>query len=378
MQDSPDSSSRYGTIARQLREELAAGRYGAEGRMPSESQLVRRFGVSRPTVARALHVLADEGLVERRAGSGTFATSGGKHRTGQGATVLALLIPELGNTEIFQLICGEIASLARVHNFSLVWGGSTQPKLDADLSLKHAEELCRQFIQRGVNGVFFAPYELVPEKEEANRRMAVMLRDAGTQVVLLDRDLGPFPTRNDFDVVGVDNVAAGFQLAEHLIKLGCRTIHFVNRPLSAPTVQARIAGVREALARKKLPCPDDWICEGDPGDLKFVRSLVQPNRPDAFVCANDHTAALLLRSLQQLKLAVPKMIRVVGMDDLTFATFVTPALTTVHQPCRDIAIAAFRAMTERLADPTLPARQITLAPRLIVRDSCGAYLPRRG
>ena len=76
---------------------------------------------------------------------------------------------------------------------------------------------------------FFAPYELVPEKEEANRRMAVMLREAGIPVVLLDRDLTPFPSRSDFDVVGIDNIAGGHLLGEHLLKLGCRRIHFTRR-----------------------------------------------------------------------------------------------------------------------------------------------------
>ena len=85
MQDSSDLASRYQEIARQLREEVASGRYGKEGRMPSEAQLVRRFGVSRPTVARALRVLADEGLVERRAGSGTFVRSGGNNRASHGS-----------------------------------------------------------------------------------------------------------------------------------------------------------------------------------------------------------------------------------------------------------------------------------------------------
>ncbi|RYD19618.1 MAG: GntR family transcriptional regulator, partial [Verrucomicrobiaceae bacterium] len=64
MESNNDSSTRFRDIARQLREELASGRYGVEGRMPSEAQLVRRFGVSRPTVARALGVLAGEGLLE--------------------------------------------------------------------------------------------------------------------------------------------------------------------------------------------------------------------------------------------------------------------------------------------------------------------------
>ncbi len=379
MNDSSTPSPRYIEIARQLRDEIMNNRYGQEGRMPSEAQLVKRFHVSRPTVARALELLENEGYVLRKAGSGSFVNA---HRSSGVTTpesrnkLLALLIPDLGNTEIFQLICGEIASLARVHDYSLIWGGSGHPRLDPDLSLRHAEELCQQYLERRVSGVFFAPYELLPEKEQANARLAVMLRDAGIQVVLLDRDLSPYPGRSDFDVVGLDNVAAGYQLGEHLIKLGCQHLRFVTRPLSAPTVQARAAGVREAMVRRKIDVPGDWIAEGDPEDLKFVRSLLVPNRPDAFICSNDHTAALLLRSLNQLKVSVPNDVRVVGIDDVKFATLVSPALTTMQQPCREIAIAAFTAMKNRLSDPTLPTCHITLAPRLVVRDSCGAYLPR--
>lgn len=345
-----------------------------DGRLPSEAVLVKRFDVSRPTIGQALRTLEQEGVIERRAGSGTYARTGGVRQDQAGQRLLALLIPDLGNTEIFQLICGEIASLARVHDYSLIWGGSGQPRLDADVSLRHAAELCQHYLERRVSGVFFAPFELVPEKEAANRAMAVMFRDAGIQVVLLDRDLVPFPGRSDFDTVGVDNIAAGYQLAAHLLKLGCQTFRFVTRPHSAPTVSARIAGMRIALAGYGQEMPRPWICEGDPADPKFVRSLFVPECPDAILCANDHTAALLMRSLHQLKIAVPEKVRVVGLDDVKFATLVSPALTTVQQPCREIAIAAFQAMRERLADPTLPARQITLAPRLIVRDSCGAYL----
>lgn len=363
---------RFPEIARQLREELVSGRYGTDGRMPSEAQLVRRFGVSRPTVARALRALAEEGLLERRAGSGTFARQGSK--TGAASKLLALLVPGLGNTEIFQLICGEIASLSRMHDYGLVWGGSDQPRLDPDLSLKQSEQLCRQFIDRRVAGVFFAPHELVKEKEAMNREMAVMLREAGIPVILLDRDLTPFPGRSDFDLVGIDNVAGGYQLAEHLLKLGCTRIHFVARPMSAPTVEARIAGVREALARRKVEPEPGWIHIGDFEDKKFVRNLTGPLRPEAYVCANDHTAAQLLRELHRCHIRVPQDVRVVGFDDVKFATLVSPPLTTVQQPCREIALTAFRAMMDRLSDATLPACHLSLAPRLVIRDSCGAYL----
>lgn len=373
MTEDSRSAVRFSDIARQLREEVLASRYGAEGRLPSETQLVKRFGVSRPTVARALRVLVDEGLLERRAGSGTFVTNGLK--TKPKTKLMALLIPGLGNTEIFQLICGEIASLARMNDFGLVWGGSDQPRLDPESSLQQTRQLCRQFIERGVTGVFFAPHEYVKERE-FNREIAVTLREAGIPVVLLDRDLSAFPTRSDFDLVDIDNLSGGYLLAEHLLKLGCQRIHFVARPLSAPTVDSRIAGVREAFARRKLDPGPNWIHFGDPEDKKFVRSLTGPCLPDAFICLNDHTAALLMRELHQCRVRVPEDVRVVGFDDVKFATLVSPPLTTIQQPCREIAQTAFRVMMDRLSDVTCPPCHSMLTPRLVIRDSCGAYLRR--
>ena len=89
-------ASRHEQVSRQLRDDLAAGRYGQEGRLPSEAELARRFSVSRPTVARALQSLVEAGLLERRAGSGTFAKPGDVKKHAAPATrVLALLMPDL-------------------------------------------------------------------------------------------------------------------------------------------------------------------------------------------------------------------------------------------------------------------------------------------
>jgi LacI family transcriptional regulator len=365
---------KHSEISRYLETEIAAGRYGNGSRLPSEVQLVRQFSVSRPTVARALRDLEKKGLIERRAGSGTYVRLNNQRNTA--TRILGLLVPGLASTEIFQIICGEIASLARVNEYGLLWGGSTNPRVDTDASLKHAEELCKQFIERKISGVFFAPTELQPGQEEANSKLAESLREAGVPVVLIDRDLLDFPRRSDFDLVGIDNMAGGYMLAEHLIKLGCRRLFFVARPLSAATVDARIAGVREALVRNCIEPAAAWIRSGDPADLKFVRSLVAGRQADALICANDDTAAVLLRSMELQGVHAPHDVRVVGFDDVKYATLVSVPLTTIHQPCRDIAAIAFRTMMERLAEPTLPARSITLTPRLVVRESCGAYLPR--
>jgi DNA-binding LacI/PurR family transcriptional regulator len=365
---------KHRVISRQLAADISAGKYPPGARLPSEAQLVERFHVSRPTVGRALRQLQSEHVIERRAGSGTYVRAAGP--IGSGTRTLGLLVPGLATTEIFQIICGEIASLARVRDYGVLWGGSTNPLQDTDASLEHAEELCQQFITRKLSGVFFAPAELTPGQEAANRRLADVLRDAGIPVVLLDRDLCGYPGRSDFDLVGIDNVAGGYLLADHLIKLGCRRIFFVARPLSAPTVDARIAGVREAFVRHGIEPHPAWVRLGDPMDRKFQRSLVAGRQADAFICANDNTAAVLMRSIEAAGFHVPKDFRVVGFDDVKYATLVSPPLTTIHQPCRELAIIAFRTMLERLSDPTLTARSIALMPHLVVRESCGAYGPR--
>jgi LacI family transcriptional regulator len=365
-------SLKHRQLSRQLTADIAAGKYAPGARLPSEPALVKQFGISRPTVARAMRDLEEQGLIDRRAGSGTYVRSITGHVAA--SRVFGLLVPGLATTEIFQIICGEIASLARVSNYSLLWGGSTNPREDTDASLEHAEEICQQFIRRKLSGAFFAPAELTPGQEQANRRLAESLREAGTAVVLIDRDLMQFPSRSDFDLVCLDNMAGGYMLAEHLIKLGCRRIVFVVRPLSAATVDARIAGAREALVRHRLESDPGWVQVGDPADVKFVRSLTAGRQADAFICANDFTAAVLMRSIQSLGLKVPQDFRVVGFDDVKYAMLVSPALTTIHQPCREIALMAFRAMTQRIAEPTLPPHSMALRPTLIVRESCGAYL----
>ena len=367
---------KHRTVSNTVRSEIASGHYRAGARLPSEPQLAERFGLSRPTIARALLDLQNEGLIERRAGSGTYVRTSGPAAAASSTRQFGLMIPCLGHTEIFELICGELASLARVHDYGLLWGGSTHPGKETDQSIEHAEELCRHFIEKKVSGVFFGPYELTRGKESANLRLAEILREAGIPVVLLDRDLQSFPTRSDFDLVGIDNVAGGYLLALHLIKLGCERICFVSRPHSAATVDARIAGVREALVRHRLETDVGWLRIGDPAETRFVRSLIAGGQTDALICANDHTAALLLRSLGNMGVRVPRDVRVVGFDDVKHATLHSVSLTTMHQPCKDIAVIALRTMLERIAEPTLPTRNLSLTPRLVLRESCGAYLPR--
>jgi GntR family transcriptional regulator, arabinose operon transcriptional repressor len=346
--------------------DIDSGRLKDGERLPSEIELVKQFAASRPTVARALRDLQNLGLVERKVGSGTYVRTSQKPAE---SWRFGLLIPGLGSTEIFEPICGQLARLAQRQHHTLLWGDFGDKRGVADPEL--IEQVCASYIRQTVAGVFFAPLELTEDKDRINQSVITALEAASIPIVLLDRDIVAFPHRSHFDLVGIDNRRAGFLIAEHLIRLGCRRIDFLARQGSAPTVMLRIAGYREALLSAGITPDPQWIHSGEPTDEIFVQRIVTAGAT-AIICANDLTAANLMRTLDALGCPVPQEIRVVGFDDVRYAELLRPSLTTIHQPCADIGSIAMQVMLERIENPTSPPRDILAQPTLIVRQSCGA------
>lgn len=357
--------SKHAQVFTTLRREIQSGRWKPEQKLPSEAQLVRRFGLSRITVGRALRDLQAAGLVQRRAGSGTFVR---RSRAGSSLS-FGLLIPDLGDSEIFEPICqGMMASpLAREH--ALVWGSGTGTDSSKE---ENAWQLCRHYIERGVSGVFFAPLEITPAKDEVNQRIVRALDDARIPIVLLDRTVLRYPEPSQHDLVGIDNRRAGYVITEHLLRLGCRRVAFVGVPNAASTVDAREAGYREALHAWNVPFERPLASRIDPDDIATVRALMQQQRPDGVVCANDRTAGRLMHSLRRLQYDVPNDVRLVGIDDVEYASLLPVPLTTLRQPTRQIGDTALSVMLDRVARRDLPRRDTLLHCELIVRESCGA------
>jgi DNA-binding LacI/PurR family transcriptional regulator len=353
---------KHEVIRQSLSDAITSGQYEAGHRLPSESQLVKTFGASRPTVNRALREMQLAGIIERRAGSGSYVRPDAVAR----GYTFGLLIPELGRTEIFEPICRGMAEAQHGSHHVLLWGSSLG---DADNMEQQASQACRQLVAKKVSGVFFAPLELTAQKDAINRSIAETLDKAKIPVVLLDRDLVPYAQRSRYDLVGIDNRRAGYTITRHLIRCGCKRPVFIGRPGSAPTVDARIGGYREAVAEAQLHAE---ICRIEPEDLVLVKDVLKRLKPDGFVCANDFTAAHLLKTLTDLGMSVPDQMRMVGIDDVKYASLLSVPLTTIHQPCASMGAIAINTMLERLRDPKLPARDILLNFELVIRDSCGA------
>ena len=106
-------------------------------------------------------------------------------------------------------------------------------------------------------------------------------------------------------------------------------------------------------------------------DAQAVAEGLKRFRPDAIVCSNDVAAAALAKTLGKLGVRIPDDIRLAGFDDVRLAGSLKPGLTTIHQPCFEIATTAFRTLLERMKNPKLPPRQILLDAPLVIRESTG-------
>jgi GntR family transcriptional regulator of arabinose operon len=357
---------KYKQICHELKSAIDSGAYIAGYRLPSEHEMVQSYGASRVTVSRALRELQVEGYVERRAGSGTYVliTSAKQHTFG-------LLIPELGQTEIFEPICQGMAAAQQAQNHVLLWGKSLA---GSETTYEDAKEVCSRLIGSRVSGVFFAPLESNPHKDAINSAIATMLTDARIPIVLLDRDIFDYPKRSRFDVVGIDNRRAGFVVTQHLIDAGARRVAFIGRPHLAPSCVGRSNGYRDAVTNTSVEMGPPFVEQLDPSDIVTVRSVLERYRPDGIVCSNDRTAALLMRSLAELGVSIPQQVRLVAFDDVKYASVVSVPLTTIRQPCDQLGAAAIYTMLQRIESPDAPSRDVLVDFQLVVRKSCGSQI----
>ena len=192
-------------------------------------------------------------------------------------------------------------------------------------------------------------------------------------IVTVDRD--PLPGG---DSVHVDNRAGSFAAVEHLTRLGHRRIGYVALPPGLLVGRERFAGYRQALLAASIDPDPDWVRVGDfrfESGHRLTRALLARPAPVAAIYAGSAIMALgVIRALPAQGRRVPEEVAVVAGTGLPLSAWVTPALTAVELPAYELGMRAAEMLLDRLdpeGDPP-PPRRLTLSPKLIIRDSCGA------
>jgi DNA-binding LacI/PurR family transcriptional regulator len=180
---------------------------------------------------------------------------------------------------------------------------------------------------------------------------------------------------SDLPFVGSDNRRGARAVAEYVLSEGHRRVGIVGGPRALWTAEQRLAGYREALAAsgidpESIPIEiGDYRIEG--GATAAERLLAVSDRrecPTAILAANDLMALGVLQFCRRVGLRAPDDISLVGYDDVSWASIVTPGLTTVRQPAYEMGRVAARLLLDRLGGAQVPT-QVELKGELVLRES---------
>lgn len=351
------SGAKYRKIVDRLRSEILAGKYPPGDAFPSLKMLCRRFGVSYLTAVKALEALKELGLVKSQNGVGTFVA--------RRVTTIGLIVPMLKQAEIYPPICQEFSRLCLEKGVAIDFADISSLRSDRVRPVVVAA--ARRMAAGGVSGVVFHPVNFGGDAAKTNREVLRILGDAGVPVVILDADVEQAPGDGRFDFVGIDNFEIGKFVGRHVIERGARTVAFVAWSDMNDNSRRRLDGLRAAISERRgvrFAGSSRYTQDGAKLADKWARRL-----PDAVVCTSDLVAANVLKLLRRIGKRCPQDVLVTGVDDVALATLVSPTITTVRQPCAEIAATAFETLFWRFDNPDKEKRRIMVAAELVVRES---------
>ena len=208
----------------------------------------------------------------------------------------------------------------------------------------------------------------------------VITMDAFTTLPELTQLIGDTPwvqcaeyaDAGDISCVGINDVDASRQLVRHLVESARQRVALINHDLNYKYAQLRQQGYLQELQSQGMR----WQTITYARELSFsagkqaMETLLQgETRPDAVFAVSDTLAAGAMAAIQQAGLRVPQDIAVAGFDGTTLAEMVSPPLTTIAQPSRDMGRKAFSLLLQKMDNPQAPTERVMMDWRLIVRAS---------
>lgn len=325
----------------------------------SMRDVARVAGVSLATVSYVLNdgpkPVAD--VTRKRVQAAIQSTgyrAGGRGRSRTRALTIGAIVPDANNTFFTQALAGAESVLGDSGHLLVVTSSDDDP----------ARELraLEAFTRARIDGLILTPSTDVPAEVER-------LSSRGVPVVLMDRDGG---SGTGLSRVVMDNYGSAFQATRLLIESGHRRIALVNGLQKVSTARERLRGYRDALDRAGIAVDERYVRLGpftvEHGRQGTLDLLSLPQRPDAIFSSSVILTAGVIWSLRARGLRWPEDIAVVGFGDAVWASLVTPTLTVVEQPARELGETAARLLMASNGD-SAQGQRLVLESHLILRES---------
>ncbi|BCJ40946.1 transcriptional regulator [Actinoplanes ianthinogenes] len=332
-------------------------------RRPTLTEIAREANVAVSTVSKVLNGHTDVAPATRRTIEKLIVEHGYRRpraarRTGRRTDLIDLVMDRLDSAWSLSLLSG-VEEVIEEAGLSLVVS-----------SVHNRQSLTRRWVDsllaRGSEGAILVLSGLT-EAQRAD------LERRGLPFVVVDGAGQPPP---EVPSIGATNFAGGYAATEHLIGLGHRRIAVIGGPEPLPSTRARIAGYRAALETAGMPADRQLVrytgFQHEDGLRATAALLELADPPTAIVAGSDQQATGVYEALRRGGRSIPAQVSVVGFDDLAFARWMAPPLTTVRQPLHEMGVAAARTLLRLINGERLESTRIELATELVVRESTAA------
>jgi LacI family transcriptional regulator len=342
-------------------------------RRPTQNDVAVLAGVSRATVSYVLNGLTDNGrvliseetrkkVVEVIDELGYVPDASAQAlRTGNTKNI-GLIIPDMDNPHFWENADG-VEKEALASGYRLILSSM-------ELNIEYGEDLFKDLSRQRIDGLIFTG-ELINRSEKVQK---VLRQFQKRQVPIVELTDNTYQD-NQLDRVSSDYYLATKEVMAHLLSLGHRQIGFVYGVHGPFLGEDRLIPYQECLLAAGLPVDENLIIRCgttiQDGYQAAEKLLQYTNRPTALIAINDLLAIGVMRAAADLGLKIPQDLSVVGYDDISFAKYMVPRLTTVSKDAVGVGREAVKLILARIQDPDRARQTVKLSPQVIIRESTG-------
>lgn len=183
------------------------------------------------------------------------------------------------------------------------------------------------------------------------------------------------PFEGESDIIQDNSLLGGEMATQYLISRGYTRIACIAGPQDKTPARLRLEGYQRAMDAAGLAVPRGYIADGDfefQGGFNAMQQLLKLNaRPQAVFTSNDAMAVGVYHALYLAGMRIPQDMAVMGYDDIELARYMTPPLSTIHQPKDELGELAIDTLLHRMTSPGASQQLLVLTPELMKRASIG-------
>ena len=345
--------TKYQLLADSLRNNIKAGKYSETGLLPTEFEISEKFQCSRQTVRKALEQLVNEGLIEKRQGSGSYIKETPANTAGCPMRNIAVITTYISDY-IFPSILREIETVFSENNCTPLLF-ATQNQISSERKILQNLLLLPQLDGILVEGT----KTCLPNP---NLDLYRQLLASGIPLVFMNGRYEDLP-----DAVSVldDNYNGGRMLTEYLYSKGHRRIGGIFKSDDMQGLQ-RYAGYVNALRDLGLALEDQSVywynteekqeflksSQVAPAMLRAVKNCT------ALVCYNDEVASRLMNSLLKHGVRIPQDVAIVSFDNSHYSDLAPISITSLSHGMQNVGRLAAEAMVKALAGIPCPSQSV--------------------